>query len=72
MTDEDKSRQRFIVLAAIRFSGVAIAFLGIAVVMRRLIEPADIIGTALIAIGAFEVLVLPLLLVRRWRSPPAP
>ncbi len=67
--DEDLAKKRFIVLTALRFSGVAIAFLGIAVVMRRLIEPADIIGTALIAVGAFDVIVLPMLLVRGWRSP---
>jgi hypothetical protein len=69
---ESKARQRFIALAFIRFGGVAIAFLGIAIVMRRLIEPAGIVGTALIAAGAFGVLVLPVLLVRRWRTPPAP
>lgn len=64
---EDQAKQRFFILAALRFSGVAIAFLGIAVIMRRLVEPADLIGTALLLIGMFEVLVLPLLLVRRWK-----
>lgn len=65
---EEQAKKRFFLLAGIRLSGVAIAFLGIAVVMKRLIEPADIIGTALIAIGAFEVIVLPVLLLRSWRS----
>ncbi len=72
MTDEALAKQRFIILAALRFGGVALAFTGISIVMKRWIEPADIIGTALIAIGAFEVLVLPILLVKRWRTPPAP
>lgn len=67
-SDQTRAKGRFIALAVIRFSGVALAFLGIAVVMKRLIEPADIVGTALIAIGAFEVIVLPVLLIRRWRS----
>lgn len=65
---DDPARNRFFALALIRLSGVALAFLGIAVIVRRLIEPADIIGTALLAIGAFDVLVLPVLLARRWRS----
>ena len=65
---EEQAKQRFFLLAGIRLSGVVIAFFGIAVVMKRLVEPADIIGTALIAIGAFEVIVLPLLLLRSWRA----
>lgn len=65
---EEQAKQRFFLLAGIRLSGVVFAFFGIAVVMKRLVEPADIIGTALIAIGAFEVIVLPLLLLRSWRA----
>jgi uncharacterized membrane protein YdcZ (DUF606 family) len=65
---EEQAKRRFFLLAGIRLSGVVIAFFGIAVVMKRLIEPADIIGTALIVIGAFEVMVLPTLLLRSWRS----
>lgn len=65
---EEQAKRRFFLLAGIRLSGVVIAFLGIAVVMKRLIEPADIVGTALIAIGAFEVMVLPTLLLRSWRT----
>lgn len=68
----DPARARFFALGIIRLVGVALAFLGIAIVMKRLIEPADIIGTLLIAIGAFEVILLPALLVRRWRTPPNP
>ena len=65
---EEQAKQRFFLLAGIRLSGVVIAFFGIAVVMKRLIEPADIVGTALMAIGAFSVIVLPLVLLRRWRA----
>lgn len=66
----DPARARFFILALLRFSGVVIAFVGIAIVMKRIVEPADIVGTALMAIGAFEVILLPTLLARRWRSPP--
>lgn len=65
---EEQAKKRFFLLAGIRLSGVVLAFLGIAIVMKRLIEPADIIGTALIAIGAFEVILLPVLLMRSWRT----
>lgn len=65
---EDQAKKRFFALTLIRFSGVALAFLGIAIIMKRLIEPADVIGTVLLVIGAFDVLVFPTLLMRRWKS----
>ncbi|MES2288656.1 MAG: hypothetical protein V4530_02875 [Pseudomonadota bacterium] len=65
---EDQAKKRFFTLVVLRFSGVALAFLGIAIVMKRLIEPADVIGTILIVIGMFDVLVFPTLLTRRWKS----
>lgn len=72
MTDEATAKKRFLTLALLRFGGVALAFTGISIVMKRWIEPADLIGTFLIAVGAFNVILLPVLLIRRWRTPPAP
>jgi hypothetical protein len=69
MTESDPAKTRFLLLGLLRLSGVILAFLGIAIVMKRLVEPAEIIGGVLIAIGALEVLLLPILLVRRWRTP---
>ena len=69
MTNDDSARTRFFALAVIRFSGVAVAMIGIAVMTKRWIEPADIIGTVLLATGIFAVMVLPIILVRRWRTP---
>lgn len=68
MSEQDPARARFIALAALRFGGVVIAFLGIAILVKRLVEPAELIGFLLMAVGAFDVLVLPALLARRWRS----
>ena len=67
---EDLAKRRFLMLAAVRFSGVVFAFLGIAIVSKRWIEPADLVGGALIVLGAVEVLLLPVVLARRWRTPP--
>ncbi|MBA3896799.1 MAG: hypothetical protein H0X36_06625 [Sphingomonadaceae bacterium] len=64
----DPAARRFFALGAIRLSGVVLAFAGISIVAKRWIEPADVLGTILIALGAFAVLVLPVLLARRWRS----
>ena len=64
----DPAAARFALLAAIRFGGAALAILGAVVIARRLVEPADLIGTALMVIGAFETLLLPRLLARRWKT----
>jgi hypothetical protein len=69
---EDLARRRFMLLSLLRLAGVAVAFLGVAIVGKRLIEPADIIGGALIVTGALTVLILPRHVARAWRTPPAP
>jgi hypothetical protein len=65
MTEQDAKR-RFLILGAIRFFGVAAAFLGIAILAKRLVEPAEPLGLILIAIGIFDVMILPPLLIRNW------
>lgn len=65
---ETKARARFMLLNLIRFSGVLIAFAGAAIIGKRLIEPAETIGGLLLALGAFEVLILPTMLIRSWRG----
>lgn len=64
----DPARARFAAIQIVRFAGLAIAMFGIVVIARRLVEPAEIVGGVLIAVGAFDLLVFPLILARRWRS----
>jgi uncharacterized membrane protein len=66
MTDEDAKR-RFFALTAIRFCGLVFALLGVWIVSKRSIEPAEVIGYGLIIIGALDVIVVPPLLIRRWK-----
>jgi hypothetical protein len=69
MTEPDPARARFFTLGLIRLGGVAIAFLGVAIIAKRLIEPAEIVGGILLFIAAFDVLVVPVILAKRWRTP---
>lgn len=69
MTEPDPARARFFALGLIRLSGVVVAFTGVSIVVKRWLEPADLIGGALMAVGAFAVMILPLMLVKRWRTP---
>ena len=68
--NEDLAKKRFFTLTALRFSGVASAFIGIAFLSKRWIEPADIIGGLFLANAIIDVLIVPPILTRRWRSKP--
>ena len=68
----DPARTRFLTLGLVRLLGVASAFLGIAVIAKRLVEPAEIIGGLLLLNGAIDVMVIPIILAKRWSSPPRP
>ncbi len=69
MTEPDPARARFFTLGLIRLSGVGLAFAGVAILSKRWLEPAEVIGGVLIAIGVFEVLIVPIVLTKRWRTP---
>jgi drug/metabolite transporter (DMT)-like permease len=69
MTESDPARARFFTLGIIRLGGVAIAFLGVAIIAKRLVEPAEIIGGVLLLLAAIDVLVVPVILAKRWRTP---
>ena len=70
MTDPpDPARARFLTLGLIRLGGVALAFLGVSIIAKRWIEPAEIIGGVLMFVAAVDVLVVPVLLAKRWRTP---
>lgn len=68
---KDPARQRFMVLTLLRFSGVALMLIGMANMVARTVEPADLIGGAIFIVGLLDSLILPRLLARKWRTPPA-
>jgi len=72
MTEPDPARGRFLALSLVRLGGVAIGFLGISILAKRWIEPAEVVGGLLVAVAIVDVVVVPMVLVRRWRTPPAP
>jgi hypothetical protein len=72
MTDDSLAKQRFATLGLLRFSGVAVAIVGLLLLGEKLsvIGPAidRMLGGALVIIGIFAVLILPTLIARRWKS----
>lgn len=69
MTQPDPARQRFIALQLIRASGAVFALLGLLIVARRVDMPM-VAGYAFLAVGFVDLFIVPLLLAKRWKSPP--
>jgi hypothetical protein len=66
---DDDARTRFFVIGATRLIGVVIVLAGILGLKGRLPIP-DVAGYAFIAFGLFDVFAVPLILARKWRTPP--
>ncbi len=64
---QDLARKRFFLLTMLRFGGVALAFVGISIIAKRWIEPAEIVGGLLLVVAIVDVVVAPTVLIRRWR-----
>lgn len=65
----DPARARFLILQALRWTGVAMVLAGLLIARGRIDLPA-VAGYALILAGLFDTLIAPRLLARRWKSPP--
>jgi hypothetical protein len=66
----DEERRRFFVINLVRLSGVALILIGILVVNGAIGLPAAA-GYVFVPVGLVEVFIVPLLLARKWRTPPA-
>lgn len=64
---QDLARRRFFLLTMLRFGGVILAFVGISIIAKRWIEPAEIVGGLLLVVAIVDVVVVPTVLIRRWR-----
>ena len=65
---EDVARGRWLVINAVRVSGVAMVLVGLLIIQAVIAAPA-LVGYILVAAGLFDIFVAPLLLARKWRSP---
>lgn len=69
MNQPDPARQRFIVLQLMRVSGAVFSLLGLLTIAGKMPLPV-IAGYAFLAVGFLDLFVVPLMLAKRWKSPP--
>lgn len=68
--DEQRARSRFFVIGAVRLAGAITIALAVAVTFGRFKQVPAELGYALLLLGVVEFLILPQMLVKRWKSPP--
>jgi hypothetical protein len=69
--DEQRARSRFFVIGAVRLAGAITIALAVAISYGRIDGVPGELGYALLALGIVEFLVLPQILVKRWKTPPS-
>jgi hypothetical protein len=68
VTDGRQSFAQNLMIILSQLSGFVMLFFGVSVYLRHWIEPARPIGIAICVLAAFQLLVLPLYLIRRGRT----
>ena len=66
----DPAKSRFFLLQILRWIGIAMVMIGLAILNGALPGLPQAAGYGLLGGGLFDALFLPTLLARRWKSPP--
>lgn len=68
MDDEDQARTRLLVYSGVRFGGLAIFFLGIAIIYTNLVRPGgwSQVGAIIAILGVIDSIFAPRLLKKAW------
>jgi len=66
--DDDTARQRLLLYTLVRFAGLAVFFLGVAIIYTDLLRPGGWpqVGAIVAIMGAIDAMFAPLLLKRAW------
>lgn len=66
--DDSTARQRLLIYSALRFGGLLILFLGIAIMYTNLVRPGGWpqVGAIIAIIGVLDAMFLPRLMKRSW------
>jgi hypothetical protein len=67
--DERRARSRFFVIGAVRLAGAVTIALAVAISYGRIEGLPGELGYVLLALGIVEFLLLPQMLVKRWKTP---
>ena len=64
----DPAKARFLIIQAMRWSGLALVLVGLLVINGRIDLPREA-GYAIFLVGLVDALIMPSVLARLWKSP---
>ena len=67
LSPEDIARARVKRLTVVRFAGVALAMIGVAVMAGKIALP-PLLGLLMVLAGVYYVLAFPAILIKRWKK----
>jgi membrane protein implicated in regulation of membrane protease activity len=72
--DDNTARQRLLLYTAVRFSGLLIFFLGVAIMYTNIVRPGGWpqVGAIIAIIGVIDAMFLPRLLKKAWERSDQP
>ena len=70
--EETKAQQRFLILNFVRIVGAIMLVIGLAVIGNGLFGLPISVGYVLFLVGIAAFILVPLLLAKKWKSPPNP
>ena len=70
--EETKAQQRFLILNFVRIAGAIMLVIGLAVIGNGLFGLPIAVGYVLFLVGIAAFILVPLLLAKKWKSPPNP
>ncbi|WAC24507.1 hypothetical protein [Blastomonas sp. SL216] len=69
--EEQRARSRFFTIGAVRLAGAVTIALAVAITYGRISGVPNAFGYALLLVGILEMVIVPQILVKRWKSPPS-
>jgi hypothetical protein len=68
--DDDVARQRLLIYSLVRFGGLAIFFLGLAIIYTNLLRPGGWpqVGAVVVILGVADAMIAPRIIKRAWEK----
>jgi len=68
--DDDVARQRLLIYSLVRFGGLAIFFLGLAIIYSNLLRPGGWpqLGAVVVILGVADAMIAPRIIKRAWEK----
>lgn len=69
MAEQKYAAGKYLIIGLVRVMGIAIMAVGFAIILNDFMQLPEILGYFLAFMGAFEFIVMPIILAKMWKTP---